>query len=231
MTTQSDKDAELSEKVSSFIDGELDSQHCETLINSLCKDQDLKSCLERYQLISDTMRNQLPNGIKRDFVHCVMSAIESEPTILAPSSSLPDRSVFTPSIRKKFAGFAIAASVATLAVIGVQLQNKENPQQVATMPGAGEFDRMAGEKPVTATAQMQPIIMPRTTSGYSNASTTISQQPIPQANSIKTLDPRLNQYIVNHSQFVSGSGVHDIISHVRIVASSQQKNSADQVQR
>ena len=230
MTIQTDKgETELGEQVSSFIDGEISGDHCDSLINSLCKDKDLKSCLERYQMISDTMRNQLPDSMKRDFAHCVMSAIESEPTILAPASKPAERSAITSTFSKKVAGFAIAASVATLAVIGVQSQYQDEPQQVATMPDNSEFERMTKEKPLTA--KVSPAIVPGATSGYSNASASISRQSIPQVSSVRKFDPKLHQYIVNHSQFVSGSGVHDIISHARIVASTQQKASADQVQR
>ena len=69
-------DADKGEHLSSFVDGELERDHCETLISSMCKDEGMKSCLARYQMISDSMKNQLPDGIKQDFVHCVKSAIE-----------------------------------------------------------------------------------------------------------------------------------------------------------
>ena len=224
------KSTEPNEQISSFIDNELIHENCEDLISSLCRDEELKSCLERYQLISDSMRNQLPVAIRKDFAHCVMSAIESEPTILAPAASLSNKPSFPSILTRKAAGFAIAASVATIAVIGVQLQYNEEPQQVATtMPDNSEFVRMAKENPMAE--NVPPVITSRPSSGYSTASTIVQPQSMPQMKSVRKFDAQLNQYIVNHSQYAAGVGVHDIISSARIVSSSQQKISADQVKQ
>lgn len=235
MTIDSDK----GEKLSSFVDGELSGDHCETLISSICKDEDMKSCLARYQMISDSMKSQLPGAMKNDFVHCVMSAIESEPAHLAPSASKQttqtskstssDNVVQFPSFYKKVAGLAIAASVATIAVISVQTQNQDDPQQIVAVPKNSEFVRLKKESSMTASTNR--VIAPKATSGFSTASTPTSRKSIPQLRPTRKYDPILQQYIVNHSQNVSGAGVHDIISHARIVASSQNKLSAGQVQR
>jgi negative regulator of sigma E activity len=240
-------DSEKGEKLSSFVDGELSGDHCETLISSICKDEDMKSCLTRYQIISDSMKRQLPNGIKSDFVHCVMSAIESEPalsmtstTTFSSNSSSKTSSDFDkkpasgnviqfPSFYKKVAGFAIAASVATIAVIGVQTQNQDDPQQVVAMPKNSEFVRLKKESSMTAS--VNPVITPKAANGFSTASSPVSRKAIPQLQPTRKLDPILQQYIVNHSQNVSGAGVHDIISHARIVASSQKNPGTSQVQR
>jgi negative regulator of sigma E activity len=224
MTTVNEKN----EQISAFIDGELTHEARDHIVSALCKDNELKSCLDRYQLISDSMRNQLPLGIKPDFASNVMAAIESEPTILAPATKLSHKPSIPSVLTRKAAGFAIAASVATLAVIGMQSQYGEDPQQVATtMPDNSEFVRMAKENPMTA--NVQPVITPRASSGYSTASTMVQSQSIPQMKPAQNFDWQLHQYIVNHSQYATGSGVHDIISSARIVSSSEQKITADQV--
>ncbi|MCI0508366.1 MAG: sigma-E factor negative regulatory protein [Gammaproteobacteria bacterium] len=231
MTKATEKD----EQISAFLDNELSHENCEQLISTLCKDEGLKSCLERYQLISDSMRNQLPSGIKRDFVRHVMSVVEAEPTILAPAASLSNKSNYQSILTRKAAGFAIAASVAAIAVIGVQSKYSEEPEQVATaMPDKSEFVRMAEENPVAA--NVQPVITSKPANGFATASTTVQQQPLVQQQPIpqitlRKFDSQLHQYIVNHSQYAAGAGVHDIISSARIVSSSQQKFSADQVKQ
>ena len=232
-------DSNKGEHLSSFVDGELDRDHCEILISSICKDEDMKSCLTRYQMISDSMKNQLPDGIKSDFVSCVMAAIESEPTTFAPASSsvttskpkdsTPGKVLIFPSLTKKVAGFAIAASVATIAVIGVQSQNQDATSQVVAMPKNSEFVRLKKESAMTA--NVSPTVVPKATSGFSTASSPISQKTIPQLRPTPKFDPILQQYIVNHAQYSSGSGVNDIFSHARIVASSQDKQSVDQGKR
>jgi negative regulator of sigma E activity len=234
-------DSNKGEHLSSFVDGELDRENCDILISSICKDEDMKSCLTRYQMISDSMKNQLPDGIKSDFVHCVMTAIEQEPTAFAPTfaptastnsrkssaaNAKPGKVLIFPSLTKKVAGFAIAASVATIAVIGVQSQNQDPASQVVVMPENSEFVRMNKQSPMTA--NVNPVIVPETSSGYSTASSTVSQKAVPQLKPVRKFDPILQQYIVNHAQYASGSGVNDIFSHARIVASSQDKQSADQ---
>jgi negative regulator of sigma E activity len=226
-------DQEKAEKLSSLMDDELNPQHSDQFISSLCKNDELKTCFERYQMISDSMRNQLPAGIKQDFAHNVMSAIESEPTVLAPVTSPLKIPNLSSIVTKKVAGFAIAASVATIAVIGVQTQNSDEPQQMATtMPDNSEFVRLAKENPVTS--NMQPVITQKPSSGYSTASTLVRQPQVLPQNSVnipvQKFNPRLNQYIVIHSQQASGAGVNDIFSSARIASSPHQINP-DQVQR
>ena len=175
MTIKSDK----GESLSSFVEGELSGDQCETLISTICKDEDMKSFLERYHIISDSMKSQLPDGIKSDFVNCVMSAIESEPTAFSTTAPTPlkptannklglSSSSAKTSFTKRVAGFAIAASVATLAVMVVQTKNQEDPQQIVKMPQNSEFVRLAKDNPVTA--GMQSVVTPAARSGFSNAS-------------------------------------------------------------
>ncbi|MGD8568783.1 MAG: sigma-E factor negative regulatory protein [Gammaproteobacteria bacterium] len=222
-------DIEKNEQLSAFVDGELNREHCDHIISGLCNNQDTLSCFERYQIISDTMRSQLPVAMKRDFADCVKTAIESEPAILAPALT-SKKSGFSTHITKKVAGFAIAASVATIAVIGVQLEYQDNPQQVATMPDNSEFVRLAKEQPANTVRPPLMVPAPQNQNGFSTASTIMSRQQLPQGSQYKNLNPQLHQYIVIHSQQVAGAGMHDIISSARIVSSSQQQH-ANQVQR
>ena len=245
MNTQSDKsDVEAGEKISSFIDGEIPKDHCDKLIVSICKDEMMKACLDRYQLISDTIRRKLPQGVNRGFVHSVMAAIDTEPTVLTPPRRSSSRTLFPSSFSKKVAGFAIAASVATIAVVGVQVKNQEQPpQQVATMPQSSEFDRLPKDAPVVASENRQQIVVPQASSGFSTASSVLSQQELipqdklsehalAQKEAMQNLQAQLlHQYVLDHSQYASGSGVYDVIPHSRIVASTQQQNYIDQGQK
>lgn len=221
-------DIEKNEQLSAFVDGELSRDHCEDIISGLCSSRDTMSSFDRYQMISDTMRSQLPVAMKRDFADCVSKAIESEPTILAPITA--KKSGFSTHVTKKVAGFAIAASVATLAVIGVQVEYQDQPQQVATMPDNSEFVRLAKEQPANVVRPPLMVPAPQVQNGFSTASTIVDQQQLPQGRHIENLSPQLHQYIVIHSQQAAGTGMHDIISSARIVSSYQHQH-ADQVQR
>lgn len=231
---------EKGEKLSAFLDGETGRDESNTLISELCENQELKSCWERYHVISDSMRSGLPDSIHDGFADKVMSAIATEPAILAPQPSpisTKPAQAHTNPITKRFAGFAIAASVAALAVVGVQtLYHEETTSQVATMPDKSQFIGIDGQ-PRVATAK--PVIRQSGNSGIPNASTVSSSSstsvfnhpPLKRNYPDKSVDPKLLKYIVNHSQIASGSGGSDIFSPARIVTSTQLQGGTNQVQR
>lgn len=239
ITGDVDMTIEKGEQLSSFIDGELNREQGEHLISDLSSDEELKACWQRYHIISDAMRSGLPDTLNHEFADKVMSAIESEPAILAPHT--PSRSSTKQSlpINKRVAGFAIAASVATLAVIGVQsIYNDESQSRVvATMPDESEYVRMESSAPQVASAN--PIIRKGVENGFStaaavaaaNPASTFKHPPIQLNKSLDAVDPKLLKYIVNHSQQVSGTGVQDIFSPARIVSSTQQQGGVNRVQR
>ena len=67
----------------------------------------------RYHLIGDVLRDSSSTIAPAEFAASIAARIADEPTVLAPRRR-------TKSAMRPVAGFAIAASVATLAVIGVQ---------------------------------------------------------------------------------------------------------------
>ncbi|NOZ54246.1 MAG: sigma-E factor negative regulatory protein [Gammaproteobacteria bacterium] len=234
------------EQLSSFMDGELDKAGTKQLLEHLCNDQDLKQRWERYHVISDSMRNRLPDSMYKKsarFSDTVMSTIESEPTILAPTSSkkftqpnaqnaFAQGSFVQSALFKRISGVAIAASVATIAVIGVQSQYPtENTSQIAKMPVNSDFMRLVEEKTTVMAIASDtqenrstvPVIKPNTT-GYSNASASgaLNLPLFPVINPVVTFDPKLQKYLLDHNRNASSVGVHEIISSARIVTSSQQ---------
>ena len=125
----------LHEKISSFYDDELDATDHDSVIDSLKQDEQ-KQVLNRYGMIGDAMRKNLPNNPDHDLFSRVQSALESEPALLAPSpvnvdkvaehvdqgnvvelTAKPSSSHFF----KPAAGFAVAASVALASVLGFQM--------------------------------------------------------------------------------------------------------------
>lgn len=126
----------LHEKISSLHDGELDAIDTDQVINSLNNDEQ-QQLLNRYSMIGDAMRKNLPDNPNHNLFSRVQSALEDEPALLAPSPSnvdkaaeqiadqtnvveLPKKSSNNHFI-KPFAGFAVAASVAVASVLGFQM--------------------------------------------------------------------------------------------------------------
>ncbi len=92
---------------------------------------------------------------------------------------------------KRFSGLAVAASVAILGVVVVL--------NTAVQPGGGEATILASNTP---------------------APETVATQVAAVSNGVKTdqpMDPRLNKYLVDHSEYAVSASVHGILPYARIV--------------
>ena len=113
----------IKEQLSAFLDDELGEAEKSLLLRRLESDAALREQLLRYQLIRETVHQQLPEKLDLDFSSKVMQQIDDEPTY-----ALRPNFHFTRWL-KPIAGMAVAASVATLAIIGAQsliLDYKDN---------------------------------------------------------------------------------------------------------
>jgi len=115
------------EWVSAAVDGEVDEQ----ALAQLSSDVDSHDEWHRYHMIGDTMRGELPAAIDLDITASIAAAIDLEPTIVAPQVKAKDNIATTQSqsrnnvvsLFKQFGQYAIAASVALVAIVGVQTYN------------------------------------------------------------------------------------------------------------
>ena len=110
------------EQLSAFMDGETDGQR-QDLVDQMLKDPELMGAWSRYHLVSDCLRQCLPERIDKELAGNISQALLKEPAILAP-----DRRAY-PFV-KPIAGFAIAASVAALAILGIQQQQVGGPHEI-----------------------------------------------------------------------------------------------------
>lgn len=109
------------EQLSALVDDEFEELELELALRRLAKDAELKARWQRYHVISDALRNNLPEAIDTHFADRVIKALEPEP---APQTAPVIRAVS--SWYKPLVGFALAASVATVAVLGL---NRIQPDQ------------------------------------------------------------------------------------------------------
>ncbi|GGB74551.1 anti-sigma factor [Shewanella inventionis] len=118
------------EWVSAAVDGEADDK----TLAKLSADVDSHAQWQRYHMIGDTMRGELPEAIDLDFSANIMAAIELEPTIIAPKAQQAEPEQIAPAAKtsnvvpffKQFGQYAIAATVAMVAIVGVQSYNQTN---------------------------------------------------------------------------------------------------------
>ncbi|UCE88909.1 MAG: sigma-E factor negative regulatory protein [Pseudomonadota bacterium] len=108
----------LSEQLSALVDGELAEQEYELLLARLENDPELRARWARYNMISDALRNHLPDRLAPSLATRVGASLGGEP---APASAA---AIGASSGRfgKQLAGGALAAAVAVVAIIGVQQQ-------------------------------------------------------------------------------------------------------------
>jgi sigma-E factor negative regulatory protein RseA len=119
----------LREQVSALADDcLLESEH-ELLVRRFSVDRKLRLCWERYHLIGEAMRKGLPQLDTRGFADRVMAVLEVEPIRQEPA-----RGSMLAYLGKAFAGMAVAASVAAVALIGLRHDTGNSAQSTAMAP-------------------------------------------------------------------------------------------------
>lgn len=212
MTDQSD------ERLSSLVDGELgDTDHHQAL-TSLISDEKRCQCWERYHLIGDTLKRNLPHAIDCQLASRVMAELENEPTILAPQTHKS-------SFGKRMAGLAVAASVATVAVLGVQFMYQEDGSAPAQQMAHTSSDQLPAQKQ-NLNALAKKNFTPR---GIQTVTQSFEQSPIPSLDSNRVL-PRMHKYFLDHNQRASRGVVQGVMPYARIITNAPSQNVANQKQ-
>lgn len=185
---------QIREKVSTLMDGELEYGACPDRLN----EQHLVQTWRRYHIISDIMHQRLPVNTDSLLANNISEAIKNEPTILAPVPRT------APTYMKPLAGLAVAASVAAMAIIGVQQYRGDGLNNGQQQPIQLELAR---SEPQAPTLQYGVPVQVRPVSAESSPGQTAQMQ----------YDPRISRYILNHNEYQSNMGVQGMTPHVRLV--------------
>ncbi|GIU27869.1 anti-sigma-E factor RseA [Shewanella colwelliana] len=138
------------EWVSAAVDGEVDKQ----MMAELAADTDSHEQWRDYHIIGDAMRGELPKVLDLDLSANIAAAIENEPTIIAPKAA-PQTDVATKKLAnvipmfKQFGQYAIAASVALVAVVGVQNYNQSPEIDASPLPVLNTRPLIGSASPVS----------------------------------------------------------------------------------
>ncbi len=159
-----------------FDEHSLDNLSAELSLDELASQNELSETWDRYHLIGDVMRDDIPQALQLDLSAQIASAIESEPTVLAPpkaNSSAKDAlkangiKAKVIQLIKPFGQIAIAASAAGIMLLGVQQNTANNnpnqviPSQVVqTVPLAGYANPVSFnyQQPASRQSQKQAYI-------------------------------------------------------------------------
>lgn len=183
----------LRNQLSAFIDGELPKHEIELLFKRLDGNADLRATLARYSLIGESLRTRPAEGPSRSFSERVRVAVEADGPLAGDAGARIRWSWFKP-----VAGFAVAATVATVALLGLQRLQAPTPdlapQLAANETGNAAATVMIGDAALTA-APSYIVPEPATASSLVNAA-------------------RLTNYVVAHSEYSSPLGRRNVLSGI-----------------
>jgi negative regulator of sigma E activity len=108
----------MKEKISALLDAELSGTERQSVLHELSRNHDLHKVWERYHLARAAMRNELEVLAPLDFADRVAARIRSEAPLALPARL--NQTIFANRFARGAVGLAIAASVAVIAVGGMQ---------------------------------------------------------------------------------------------------------------
>ena len=178
---------QIREQVSAFLDGELPNSETELLLKRMTRDVELRESFGRYALIGESLRGaggaRSAQGFTgRDFTARVNRSIDGEPLVASVQAAAGP----TPRWWRPFAGAAVAAGVAAVAVLALQ-QRAVAPLRAAlpvTAQSMGQ-PQEALSYTVPATVAAVPAVLPRA---------------------------RLTNYVFAHSKYSSVLGQENVLS-------------------
>lgn len=140
----------LNEQISALVDDELEAAEQALLLRQLASDESLRRQFARYQLVSDALKDSLPERVDPDFHLRIQAALQDEAAPHVAAGTYLGHRLFRP-----LAGLAVAASVAVVAVLSLQSVRETTPQSapaVASAPAPADYIRAEGQPPAALAA-------------------------------------------------------------------------------
>ena len=192
-----------SEKLSALMDSELhQSNEC---LDQLSGDAELRDVWQRYHLARDAIKGQLSNQPFMDISANVSEALKAEAVIFTPIW----RRLSPRFIMKQTAGLAVAAAVATVAVLSVQ--QAQLPESNITSIASANTQQVINQDNLQAGLQQG--------SQLRQVSFT-TRQKLDAA-----VESKLSSYLVNHNEFSKSVRVSGVMPYSRIVSFVPSSNS------
>lgn len=185
---------DLKQKISQFLDDELDSHQALGLLKNLQSSPELQATYKNYEAISNALKTEVFVGASADFASKIHQQIQQEPIYFLPQKK---------SAKPTYQCLAIAASVAAVAVLaGRQLLTMQPPGAVAT--------------PVVVAKQTPVQPAPLQIAQQQASKATVDPNPIP-------LNKRINDYLQahNNSVYTNGGATTTLQPYARVTTYSQ----------
>jgi sigma-E factor negative regulatory protein RseA len=208
---------QIREQVSAFLDGELPNSETELLLKRLTRDPELRESFGRYALIGESLRGGTHARLSQDFPGRVNRAIDGEPLVADPAAVRGRSTVWW----RPFAGAAVAAGVAAIAVVALQ-QRAIAPTLRAALPvtvpnaatlpsgGSAQYTRVAVNGGAGPAREALSYTVPATVPDAPAA--------LPAA--------RLTNYVFAHSKYSSVLGQNDVLNDLLSGADAEDAGAA-----
>jgi sigma-E factor negative regulatory protein RseA len=203
---------QIREQVSAFLDGELPNSETELLLKRLARDGELRESFGRYALIGEAVRGGTLSLMTKGFPGRVNLAIDGEPIPAAGQVSQIHGSRWW----RPFAGAAVAAGVATVAIVALQ--------QRAVAPGLRAGAVISAQNsvvPVQSSLLAQNAVMTQGGAPASREKITYTVPPVSQAAPSAMPPARLTNYVFAHSRYSSGLDQRGVLADLLIEAEEQ----------
>jgi sigma-E factor negative regulatory protein RseA len=192
---------QIREQVSAFLDGELPNSETELLLKRLTRDGELREGFGRYALIGEAIRGTSRGLLTKGFTGRVNFAIDGE--AVPADGHAPE--IRPPRWWRPFAGTAVAAGVAAIAIVALQ--------QRAVVPAPRPALAVTAQN--TAPAQVAVAVPgPREAISYTVPPTS-PEAPV-------AVPARLTNYVFAHSKYSSGLAQRGVLADLLIEADEQQ---------
>ncbi len=193
--------------LSAYLDEEISETDFKQLQQYLAQNPQAGEQLHRYALISESIKGQSQQLSAACIASRVSTALQDEPVVLAPQSRR--RQPVSP-FKRQLAAVAIAASVATIAIlnVGSLLQDDSSP---------GNFPVTAGVSAPSASSLADLSFQPVSSGSLVAAK---SQQPATQWKTLSNhpeVEEELNQLLMDHSEYTHEAGVPGLLPYATIV--------------
>jgi negative regulator of sigma E activity len=196
---------QIREQVSAFLDGELPNSETELLLKRLMRDAELRESFGRHALIGECLRGGSHARLSQGFAGRVNRAIDGEPPVAIPQP-VPSRSV---GWWRPFAGAAVAAGVAAVAVVALQ-QRADAPTLRAALPVTAQ----------NVASQSAAMVKPKEALSYTvPAAVPDAPASLPAA--------RLTNYVFAHSKYSSVMGQNDVLNDLLSGADAEEAGAND----
>jgi sigma-E factor negative regulatory protein RseA len=201
---------QIREQVSAFLDGELPSSETELLLKRLTRDGELREGFGRYALIGEAIRGGNHKLMARGFAARVNFAIDGEPV----QANGPVPRLRAPRWWRPFAGAAVAAGVAAIAVLALQ-QRADAPGVKSTAVVAARIATPGGPAASNGLfATNAAVQTPREAISYT--------VPVVSGAGLASMAPaRLTNYVFAHSRYSSGLDQRGVLADMLIEAEEQ----------